>query len=386
MTGTPTYQFLSLAPRTLTFTGEIRPQDILRARWTRRDLEPGSFEITVPRLKYADTAGLATIAEHQVLRVLRDGVVEFEGVIQKRVLDRLANTWVLSGPDLLGFFLRRRVVGATAAVAKSGAAETVAKAYVDENGGPSTSDATRKFSAELTALTFTVATSGGSGATVDYNARRQYLDQVVANVLREGDLNHKLTIDTDLGGYTYATFAVVDRTVGTGGTPLSVGWDNVEALTYIENLSSVINFLYVAGDGSGDARNVTEVSDASSIATDFRREGVIDARYADTAQRRTDFGNAELARQLEIARSVSVQPLRSSANARYRTDWDVGDDITVAIPAVSVELDRRVVAAIVELARGSGETVSMEVGVFKATSALRRMEKAFERLQAAAFE
>lgn len=84
--------------------------------------------------------------------------------------------------------------------------------------------------------------------------------------------------------------------------------------------------------------------------------------------------------------ALRVKPLRVSENARYREDWDIGHDVTVGIPEVGVQVDRRIVAATVTLSRGAGEDITFELGMHNAQSVFRRLEERLRQLSIASNE
>lgn len=380
---TPEYEFLLRDPRSFAFRDELPPQHVL-GRWTRQEIDAGSFQLTIAR----EHVTAADVAPPALLEIRRGGVRELVGMIERRHLDALGRTWTLAGRDLKGFWLSKRIVGATAASAKSGAAETVLKAYVDEQIGPGASDADRRAGGELNpGKTWTVEQDNGIGATVSWRALRgNLLRDVLAPICRLGGVIHDvvLTGADPLTGYEYIVRRPTDATVGSGGTPFSVSWDTVARLVYSEDYQRTANYLYVLGDGAGGSRNVTEVSDADAIAARFRAEGAYDARYATTAAQRTDLGTMELARQQQGAVSVEARPFRSGENV-YREDWDVGWDVTIDVPEIGVQVDRRIVAATVTLGV-EGEEIGFALGQYGLESALRRLSEELRQLRVAANE
>ncbi len=99
---------------------------------------------------------------------------------------------------------------------------------------------------------------------------------------------------------------------------------------------------------------------------------------------RTNVGETELDRQDQAAVTVRGKPLRVSDNARYREDWDVGTNVTIALPQIGVQVDRRIVATTVALTRAAGEDVTFELGVQHPQSVLRRLVERLRQLNASA--
>lgn len=379
------YEFLVRNARTLQLLGELRPQDVT-ASWTRRDVDAGSFQLSVPR----EAVTNELMALHNVIEIRRSSTGgaerEFVGVVETRRLDAFGTQWTLEGPDLLGFWLTQRIVGFDEAVAKTGVGETVIKAFVDENLG-SAADAARRASADLTGLTWQIEADGARGSSVDFRTiRSNLLTDVTSKLCRMSDLLQDVVPLSDYSGYEYRITEPVDATASTGGTPFAVGWDNVEQLEYRQDYRRAATVLYVLGDGSGDTRNVTTVTDSDAVNAHFRRERTFDARYATTGDQRTELGQLELERHDAATQSMRARPLRTSENARYREDWDIGHDITIAVPEADIAVDRRVVAATVALTRAAGEEISFELGVNSAESVFRRLDERLRQLAVASNE
>lgn len=388
------YSFRVLNPRTFALVAEIAPEDVVAATWTRMMYEPGPWALTIPAVRVAalDAAhGVSVLARQNLIEIrrasevdettgLRTMDVEYVGCILERELSPDGQTWRFSGFDLLDW-LRRRVVGSTTAVAKSGAAETVIKAYVEENLG-ATAGAGRVATDELAGgKTFTIEGDLARGATVEYSAQRSTLDRVTADLCRQGGLLQSISIVA--GGLKYSVREPTDRTTSspTPATIFSVNLDNASGIGWREGYRSVINAMVVMGAGTGDTRTVRTVTDAMSISTDFRREGTYEAKAATTNDQLDAIGAAEIERQLSAAVAAEVIPITSSPNARYRVDWDMGDDVTVAIPVAGVTaIDRRIASVTVRLDQ-QGERITFTLGNERPTSTLRRLQRVIERLR-----
>lgn len=303
----------------------------------------------------------------------RDGVFEFAGAIESRLLDDPAlkkrsrsNLWTLSGRDLLGFFGAMRVVGGDNADARGpDPAETLIKEYwtahlLDPG------DADRDITNDLS-VTFTVpASTGLGGSVIDDGRRKNLLTGITIPKSREGQLLCSIALvegTTNPTGYRLDVAEPVDRTIATGVLPFSVGWETVRSLAYRENLIDLVNFLYVLGAGTADARTVRTRSDTASIDAYFRHEGFMDARNAVSDAQLDAEGDAEIARILAAAITADAQP-RTDARSPivYRTDWDVGDVITIAVPEVGIEVDRMIASATVALSAKRTEDVSLTLG------------------------
>ena len=369
-----TFEFRLRAPRTLQLLALMR--DFIEVRWTRRAFDAGDFQVVLD----AGSIDKDVIPRGTILEVLRDGQAEFAGAIEQRSLDdpafkgnRRANVWTLAGRDLLGWWGSMRVVGAATADGRGPApAETVVKDYWTAHLLDPTDNTRNANLAELLSVTFTVPASAGLGSTVEDEGRRKnLLTGITIPLSKAGAVAFDVSLVQDATtptGYQLDASAVVDRTVAVGALPFAVSWETVRSLVYRENVTSLANYLYVLGSGTGDGRTVRECSDAASIAADFRREAILDQRNAATNDQLDQNGDAEIARAITAATTALAQPRTdSSSPSKYRTDWDVGQLVTIAVPQVGIEIDRLIAEASVTLAAGKTEEVSMTLGDRPAT-------------------
>lgn len=340
---------------------------------TRRDVEGGSFALTVPldrpvtqRTRDGEEWTEATewvpyyptlLAPGRLIHVTRNGVHEFAGVIEAAHIDATDRRWKFTGPDLLGYFLAHRIAGISTSDDRTGTAEGVMKGYVDDNGGPS-AVSQRRFSAELSpGVTWTIEGDAGRGSAVEFAAlRRNLLTEVLVPIARAGDVLHTVAI-VEGTGYQYR----VSSPVTSPSVPFAVSWGNVTEMDFRIDRAGVRNALTVLGPGTGGSRALTQVDDAASIDANGRREGVLDSRDAANAGERTTEGQAEILRREYGRITATVEP--SIANTEYGTDYDLGWDVQLSIPEAGVEAEtRRIVAVTVSLGGAQGERISIELG------------------------
>lgn len=376
------YTLVSRNLNTLAVVGEIPVYRNMT--WQRRDLEAGSFSLTVPRKRqvtrrvydadedeWSETSAEESygdlIALGRLIEVRRDdgdgNVFEFAGVITDRELKAGADQWTLTGPDLKGWFLERRVVGAEAAeTVAATAGETAMKGYVDDHGGTSGNP----FADELD-VDWDIEADSARGTDVDFTAlRRNLLREVLVPIGRQSGLWHDVVIVEDgTPHYEYRVYEQTDATVDTGAIPFSVSWDNVADMTYRESIRGVANALAVLGAGTGDTRTVREAEDTDHINAHGRTEGLLDARDATTNDELDEQGATAIADGIRGSVQVTADPLLTGVGAAYRSDWDIGDIVTIAIPEEDISADRLIVGVEVVLEqRGSepDERIRMHLG------------------------
>lgn len=379
---TPDYQFFIKNAYTTAFVDEIAPQDIVSVKWTRTWRGGGSWSMTLPlNSRYTS----AFTAHHQLIHIVRNGLSEFVGVIMKRGVDPLGKNWTIGGPDLTGFWLSQRVVGETISDARSGVGETVIKSYVNAYLG-STAAVARQGTTYLTGKTFAVTADSARGSSVYGNANRQDLLALTQSLCEAALLTQEVNLVS--AGYSYDVGVIVDHTSDViGAVPFSADWDNVEAMTFNEDYTQYRNHHYVAGDGSGSLRNVTEIA-ASGLTTDFRFESVIDVPWASSVNLRTTIGNAEVLKRARQLVGVTAKPFRFGQNSVYRTDFDVGWNISFAeaqLRAGSIDMP---IAAVTVSVTSSGsqpvEDITFDLGQPNPDSVLRKYQETLDMIKNAA--
>lgn len=209
---------------------------------------------------------------------------------------------------------------------RTGKAETVAKAYVDANIGPS-APAARKISA------LTIDTDLARGSTVVASARFDKLGQIISSLL----VLDGLGFDIKQSGSTlvFEVFAPVDRS-----DSIRMDVDNLrlEKSEYTYQRPEATRVI-VAGQGQGGERAFVERSSAASTSAESawgrRIEVFKDSRNtADTAELQIA-GDEILAAGGKTLEGIKVTP-SDDQTMRYGVDWGLGDKVTVVIGSTQV--------------------------------------------------
>jgi hypothetical protein len=209
---------------------------------------------------------------------------------------------------------------------RTGKAETVAKAYVDANIGPS-APAARKISA------LTIDTDLARGSTVVASARFDKLGQIISSLL----VLDGLGFDIKQSGSTlvFEVFAPVDRS-----DSIRMDVDNLrlEKSEYTYQRPEATRVI-VAGQGQGGERAFVERSSAASTSAESawgrRIEVFKDSRNtADTAELQIA-GDEILAAGGKTLEGIKVTP-SDNQTMRYGVDWGLGDKVTVVIGSTQV--------------------------------------------------
>jgi prophage tail gpP-like protein len=150
----------------------------------------------------------------------------------------------------------------------------------------------------------------------------------------------------------------VDRTAT---VRFSLDRQHLSNVIYEQDYIRRANAIYALGDGTGAARAVDLVTDAADIANSLRREAALDVRDGTTTELRQQAALTHMADRILEAQRATV-PLAGDSLEDYRQKWDVGDDVTVAIPRIGAEITRRIEAVTVTLSEERYEAIDLQLG------------------------
>jgi hypothetical protein len=151
---------------------------------------------------------------------------------------------------------------------------------------------------------------------------------------------------TTLQFRTYVNHLGVDRT--NSATPFSLNRKTLAGpVTVSEDHSEEVNYVYAAGQGVEEDREIVAVSDSTAInASPFgRREALADGRDYETTNSLTTFGRRKL--EEWKTRTTFEAALQEAAGSRYQVDWDFGD-------LVVAEYDEQTFNCEVDAVQGTG--------------------------------
>lgn len=126
----------------------------------------------------------------------------------------------------------------------------------------------------------------------------------------------------------------------------SDAYSNLNDTTYRENEQEYKNVLYIGGEGEGSARKIVSIGDSSGLD---RREAFVDARDLRQDTDITDAAYEEMllqrgrekASEMVISECVECETL-ADINFRYKTDYDLGDIVTVRKANWGIDLNMRI--------------------------------------------
>jgi hypothetical protein len=359
-------------------TVEVRNSSLVRVgQILESDLVGSSF---VPRFNNVGAWKVILPASHPMADILRapgsgiivtlSGVVILSGPTVSARSTKTATdpegVWEIEGSDD-SILLANRVAYPTPTTAdvtaqtndydiRTGPAETVIKAYVNANLGPSAPVARRVPS-------LTIEADSARGDTVTGKARFDRLGVLLESLAITSGLG--FTIDQNGAALTFRMFAPTDRSAT---IRMDVENERLEKSEYAYGRPTVTRVI-VAGQGAGVDRTFVEVSSVDSLAAESdwaqRIESFKDQRNTNDTGELTQAGDEILADGGMTVRSVSVSP-SDDQTMRYGVDWGLGDKVTVVVGDEQVS---QIVTEVAIVITGDGVKVGATVGDPKVASA-----------------
>lgn len=248
----------------------------------------------------------------------------------------------LSGPDGSDHYATQ------VADARSGAAETVIKAYVDANIGPSAVPTRQRPG-------LVIETDTGSGNAVVGRARFQPLLELVQELATAGGLGFRL-LQTNIGtGFTrqFSVYTPVDQL----GAIFAADLGTLSSYRYTLKASEA-NYFIAGGQGEGTARTFREAGDTAAIAAYGRIVQFLDMRNTALTSE-IDQGIADNLASKAQKSELQLTPL-DVPSLQFGTDYGLGDQVKIIVDGDTVQDVVRTV--VITLTTDKGETVTPYVG------------------------
>lgn len=327
--------------------------------WTRPYYTPGRFSLAIPRAAF----DAATLTRGRTLTPPDTGGVAYliEQIEKTRGGGGVATTTV-SGRAFGGLLAERDCVPPAGQMhdTRAGVApETAMKGYVTAHAGPGAPAVAR-----LPGLAVAADLARPAGITATYQARYQYVADLLAEIGQPVGIGWQVTLDETSGELVFDV--IVGRDRAAEGIVFDVAFDTATAADWLASDLDRKTVVRVLGQGEGAARTVVVVwlgmdQGAPEPAGFDRRVLVLDARDLTTIEGLRQRGFAKLAEMAATDRfEVAVN---QHGSFRYRRDWDLGD--LVAIRDEGWEIDRvvRVVGVTARITPERGDTPAITVAL-----------------------
>ncbi len=302
-------------------------EGITSLQWNRKYNAMGSFEIhcTQSNMQY----------------VSKDGIVWLNGAVEAGVIESVKPISSASKRDLiikgrfLSSYLDRRLVKGTYNVTDELVTSAMRECF--ENAVPLGDH-------------ILLGTVADDATKTTFQATYKKLLEVEQSCAQTADLGMRFRPDFEAKKIYFEIYKGVDRSVNQSErprvvfAPLYKNLDTVE-LERIDSLEKTV--CYVGGQGEGEKRTIATAGDDTLAGLD-RRELFLEATDVSKTKDMTDddYINALQGRgdkALEENKSfetfnADVDPL---ANFKYKTDYDLGDIVTIQYPEWGISVDKR---------------------------------------------
>lgn len=286
-------------------------------RWRRRYFEPGEIELHCPAT--ADNISLLQVG-NIIHRLDRSEAASIEGVTIA-TNDDGSDEMTVTG-RMGSSMLDRRII--TPTISFSGTVETAMRKIVSDNA----------ITARPIPL-LTLGTEAGYTATCSFQATGNGVLSAIEALGKSAPMGFRVRLDVPNQAWIFEVYDGIDRSVTQTSHPyvlFSNEFQNISRPSYSLDVSIYKNYAYVAGNGEGSTRTVVEVDQTGGNprreiwvdARDLQQGDLSDTDYqAQLRQRGLDKLAAENASESFAAQAVDTD------NFQYRTDWDLGDIISM---------------------------------------------------------
>lgn len=310
----------------LDFQGIIENQTSLI--WTRKYFEPGNCELYMPitedNLKLTRRGNLLWMKGCREAAVIEDRKLE-ESDVKKEI--------TVKG-RFLSAYMDRRLIRSTFRF--SGKVEVAMRQILAE--------AEPIPGVELGAVQ-------GFSATVNFQATYKNLLLYEEKLAKSSGLGFRFRPDFNRKKIYFEIYQGTDRTVSQGVNNrviFSESYNNLNNTIYRENDQLYRNVIYVGGEGEGNERKYVKVGNATGLdlrelfvdAKDLRSDGLTAGQYEAQLRQR----GIEAMAGNTITGSFECDT-GADVNFKYRTDYDLGDIVTVKKRAWGMTEDLRITEA-----------------------------------------
>ena len=334
--------------------------------WQRRYHAPGAFQLTMPFLPLCTKL----TAERLIVKGNEAGIIENINIAQDANTGE--NVFVCSGRFLSSYLDRRILLGVNS---YTGTPEDAMRYLVKKNAATVGDRVIEHLS---------VAYPGGLPGSIAYVGQKANLLTELQLIAEANGLG--FTVDFSAAGFTFMVYAGLDRTASQSINPRAIfskAFENVLKQEYDGSLKAVKNVacvdaIYTVTRTVTDKKTGTDVD----ITTEYplsrtvgtatgctRREVYVDA--GDVTK--DEAGNTLNATQRNAAMDAAGAAVMVSAteaftadvdpngNLRYKTDYDLGDIVTVDSRELGMRVNARI-TEIKEVYEGKGLSLSLTLG------------------------
>lgn len=296
--------------------------------WTRRFNDPGEFELHTPLTD--DNRNLLKIGN----LVYKKGASE-AGTIESVIMEESENkNEITASGRFLSSYMDRRVTKATKTY--SGNAEEIMRQLLSED----TIAIPRVELGELVGFT----------DTIEFQVTYKNLLTYMSKIAKQFNYGYRFRPDFNAKKIIFEMYEGKDKSLSQGVNNrviFSEMYENLNSATYTENAQTYKTKVYVGGQGEGAERTIVPVGEGEGLelredflsATDVSSTDITEAEYIAALEERGR-------QSLESSKYVKSFEFEADPyiNFTYKTDYDVGDIVTVKKNSWGLREDMRITA------------------------------------------
>ena len=336
--------------------------------WTLRHYDVGSFELHLPfSAQNAEALTVGAVITHGsksgIIRYIKaeEGIGGTELTVMGHTLQGLCSDRIIVPP----FYYMTGTIDPLYSYDRiKGNGESVIKHYVTMHVTEATDEDRR-------IARFTIDENLGRGlASVAWQAKFTPLSDELSAIGRFVGLGWGVWLDEENKKYRFDVVPGLDRTVNQSDLPpviFSRAYKSLQSGSYTYDGLSGVNTVYTRGNGEEEEQFVDKIANGTGID---RREGTTAVSSDDVTEVR-DGGTAFLK---ENAAKETIEA-EDSGRFTYRTDWSLGDYVTVrvAMPGEVLTLDKQI-TEVREVYNRGGTKIEPVFGE-KKESLIKKMKK-----------
>lgn len=320
--------------------------DITSLQWNRKYQEPGEFELHI------------ALNANNLALIEKENLVWLFGASEAGVIERIEKS-VEDEPELvasgrfLSSYLDRRLIRPFYSIS-NGLVETAMREIFTN-------------AAEIPKVA--LGASIGLDDKISFQATYKNLLTYEEKLAQYAGVGFRFVPDFSAQTITFEIYKGIDRSMNQADRSRVIfaeEFANLTSAEYVYSSEDYSNVCYVGGQGEGSARTFVTAGDDTLTGLE-RREVFLSATDVDdddltTAQYQAALKQRGVDKLEELAESVSMTAkISPDGNYKYKTDYDLGDIVTISIPKLGISMDERI-TEVNEVYEKDGYQVELTIG------------------------
>ena len=313
--------------------------------WTRKYFESGTFEMHAPLTE----SNINLLVNERL--IVKDDSVEVGIIESVEYMDLTKNKEIVIKGRFLSSLLERRLIKSTFSF--NGLVESAMKSLIES----------------VTPIpNLSVGALNGFTERVTFQATMKNLLTTVEKLSKTSNIGFRIKADLINKGFIFETYKGVDHSASqniNNRVVFSEEYQNINDTTYTYNNTLYASKVFVGGEGEGSERVYVELGEGDGFNL---REVFVDAKDIQSSQFASNEEYLDALRQRGLDKLNELVEIQSFdyttnplGNFRYKTDYDLGDIVTISKESWGINLNKRI-TGIEEVYENGGMTVTPTLG------------------------